>query len=501
MSVILDYTGKPIASVPHDSASTIIKELRRVRASYDAAAQTRDLSQWWVRADGLSADAANSSSVRALLRNRARYEFANNSYCCGMALTLACDLIGWGPSLRMQLPGKSNNDLNKFVSREFNRWARAIRLAAKLRTMKVSKTIDGEAFCQQVTNPSVRYPVKLDLRLTEADQITTPFLDVLNENTTDGIRFDRLGNPVEYHRLKAHPGSAFANFEYDRIPASQMIHWFREDRPGQRRGVPEITPSLMLYALLRRWTLAVVQNAEQCADFTLFLKSISAPNDIEEYGDPGAEFDIQNIERGMMTTLPDGYEPKQLEPTQPGSTYKDGKREILSEIARCLCLPYNIAACDSSNSNFASGRLDHLPYYRNVDTERDDFEIVCMDRILGWWMDEAVLVWPQLTVMRDILTDPSVSHVWDWPALEEGDIEKKSTSRAIDIESGMSSFPLEFAKDGRNWEDVFTEQAEALGITLKEYQALRLEILKARAKVLSERTNKGVDNATQTSAA
>ena len=44
----------------------------------------------------------------------------------------------------------------------------------------------------------------------------------------------------------------------DVIDANAVIHWFRADRPGQHRGVPEITPALPLFAQLRRYTLAVL---------------------------------------------------------------------------------------------------------------------------------------------------------------------------------------------------------------------------------------------------
>ena len=48
---------------------------------------------------------------------------------------------------------------------------------------------------------------------------------------------------------------------YDRVPAAAVIHYFRTDRPGQRRGIPEITPALPLFAQLRRYTLAVIAAA------------------------------------------------------------------------------------------------------------------------------------------------------------------------------------------------------------------------------------------------
>ena len=57
----------------------------------------RENAQGPAGADGLSANAANSPEVRRILRNRSRYEIANNSYARGIVLTLANDVIGTGP--------------------------------------------------------------------------------------------------------------------------------------------------------------------------------------------------------------------------------------------------------------------------------------------------------------------------------------------------------------------------------------------------------------------
>ena len=89
----------------------------------------------------------------------------------------------------------------------------------------------------------------------------------------DGIVFDEFGNPVEYHILKSHPGSgmAAAAMDYDRIPADSVIHWFRTDRPGQQRGLPDILPALPLFAQLRRYTLAVIAAAESAANIAVLM--------------------------------------------------------------------------------------------------------------------------------------------------------------------------------------------------------------------------------------
>jgi len=49
-----------------------------IRGRYDAAVTNTENARHWASADGLSADAAASPSVRRTLRNRARYEVANN---------------------------------------------------------------------------------------------------------------------------------------------------------------------------------------------------------------------------------------------------------------------------------------------------------------------------------------------------------------------------------------------------------------------------------------
>ena len=128
--------------------------VRVVRARFDAATTTPDNARHWAGADSLSADAAANASVRRTLRNRARYEIANNSYARGIVLTLANDVIGTGPRLQMLL-GEGLDDAgdqptpNQIIEREFAAWAKAIDLPGKLRTMRQARAQDGEVSAVQ----------------------------------------------------------------------------------------------------------------------------------------------------------------------------------------------------------------------------------------------------------------------------------------------------------------------------------------------------------------
>ena len=429
-----------------------------LRARYDAAMTTEDNRRHWAAADGLSARAANSPEVRRILRNRARYEVANNSYARGIVLTLANDTIGTGPRLQMLT---SSAEVNRRIEQEFSRWAKAVRLAEKLRTMRMARAQDGEAFAILTSNPHLPTPVKLDLRLVEADQVTTPDLNALDPNAVDGIVFDAFGNPVEYHVLRTHPGDASLalDLQYDRVPAESVIHWFRMDRPGQVRGIPDIMPALPLFAQLRRFTLAVIAAAETAADFAGILYTDAPPGGEADAAEP---FEPIELEQRALVTMPSGWKMSQLQAEQPSTTYAEFKREILNEIARCLNMPFNIAAGNSSGYNYASGRLDHQTYYKSLRVEQAHLEVVVLDRVLAAWLDEAVLIpelWPEVL-------EPFAewSHQWFWDGQEHVDPAKEATAQATRLASHTTTLAYEYARQGRDWEEALHQRAKELAL-------------------------------------
>jgi len=74
----------------------------------------------------------------------------------------------------MLLANGDSADANQTIEREFISWAKAVDLPGKLRTMRQARAQDGEAFAVLFSNDKLRSPVKLDLKLIEADQVATP---------------------------------------------------------------------------------------------------------------------------------------------------------------------------------------------------------------------------------------------------------------------------------------------------------------------------------------
>jgi lambda family phage portal protein len=433
--------------------------LRRLLGRYDAATTTLDNYRHWAAADGLSASAANSPEVRRTLRNRSRYEIANNSYARGISLTLANDCVGTGPRLQMLT---QDAFANRFVEQEFFAWADAVGLAEKLRTMRLARVSDGESFGLLTSNPRIDSPVQLDLRLVEAEQVTSPILTLDGNRYLDGIRFDEHGNPVFYDVLREHPGDdAFSLTEnYDTIAASSILHYFRSDRPGQIRGIPDITPALPLFAQLRRFTLAVLAAAETAADFAGILYT-DAPAGGE--ADAAEPFEPIELEKRALLTMPGGWRMEQMRSEQPSTTYGEFKKEILNEIARCLNMPFNVAAGNSSGYNYASGRLDHQTYFKSIRVEQSQMARTLLDRILQAWLREAILIEGYLPNSLRTL-DSTFEHQWFWDGHEHVDPAKEANAQQIRLTNHTTTLAHEYARQGRDWEAELRQRAKEIAL-------------------------------------
>ena len=460
-------------------------------ARFDSAQTTPDNAQHWSMSDGLAADAAANPMIRYVLRNRSRYEAANNGYCRGLVDTIATDLVGSGPRLQLET---GDDFTDEWLETEFSRWARAIKLAEKLRTMTKAKVTDGEAFGLQISNPGLATPVNLDVRTIEADQVRFVDIALLSVPSVDGIRFDDFGNPVSYHVLRVHPGywsyaTGYIGFpwEYDVWPAKFVMHWFRSDRPGQHRGIPELSPALPLFAQLRRYILACLQAMETAADFAMWMKTPTAAEDGDDAIVVPNSFDQFPLSRNIVTTLPDGYDIGQTKPEQPGTSADEFVRTVLREIGRVVKAPYRKIAGDSSQANFSSENHGELDWWRGIEETRKDLEYGILDRLFAAWLMDARDVrigngdfgTPYIPanvrrVLEKSLTGNACdlpTHTWNWQAREWPNPQQEATADETNLRMGTDTFARIWGRKGADYRKAHASNAKALGLTIEEYRS------------------------------
>ncbi len=446
---------------------------------YDAAATTRHNTKHWLPVTAGDANSAIAPAI-GILRNRARYEMANNSYAKGIAETFATELIGTGPRIQVK---SGDPDWDRAVEDKFMEWtgdgdsirdaycdiagrecySDILRLVASL-----SWDENGEGFLILTTDEKQNRRgadagVSLRLMMVEPDRVQTPY-GMIDGQTGPaggkinmGIEQDDSGRPLNYFILKHHPGSQRAAFlgavmgDYDVVPAEFVLHLLRVDRVGQSRGVPVMTPSLELFAQMRDFTASTLSAAKNAANITATMESGDGVTDPEstEY----EAMDVVDIERDTMMVLPDGRTAKQFKPEQPASTYKEFKGEMINEAARPRCMPFNIAAANSSGYNYASGRLDHQTFFKFKNVLRHWINRHCSRAVVRHWLREAILI-------KDFLPDrkaingryPTMKVKWFWTGDGHVDPLKEALAQGKRLANLTTTLADEYGAQGEDWE-------------------------------------------------
>lgn len=477
MTSTTKINGKPVAAINghkkprRELAEALAATRKHLRGTYDAARDDDDHKNHWSHTDALDADCTNSRAVRSKLVQRSRYEVANNGYSDGIAQTYATTLVGQGPKLRM-LTG--SNGFNQLVETRWAEWCEAVNFASKLWTLAQAKYVDGEGLGVIRRNPGIDHAIKLDWVLYETEQCQTPYLPYDKPGYIDGIQFDQFGNPTFYEFLTYHPGgqSGFRAYESELVPAQFVTHWFKARRPGQHRGIPETTSTLNLGAAARRWREANLCKAEMQAKLTVLLKSLMMPS--TEDADNIAAMSTLEMLTGMMIALPNSVEPVQMDMDTPGAQYESFHKTLVNEQARPKSMPYIVAACDASGSNYATGRLDHQNYYAALDTDRADADRQVLNVMFRIWFDAAVRFYGWLGGSPESLTAAARSHDWAWPKHRVIDEATEADSRDKRLKNGSMSLAQVYDDDGSDYEDEVVKQAAANGITPEQQRQINL---------------------------
>ena len=455
-----------VSSQRNDQAKELLSQLQDARraainAKYDAAQTHIGNENHWAWTDTLGPHAANNLSVRRTLVRRSRYEcMENNPYLKGMLLMICNDFVGTGPRLQVT-DSRLSPELRRFIGERYHERCKAIKLRKKLWQWRMSKISSGEGVGVAFTNFRLKHPNKVDWQVIETEQLTSFLLNTHfpPQGEVDGIRFDVNQQPFEYHVLNRHPGDGYLphssteSVTHGRwIGEPFIVHWFRADRPWLR-GIPEITPSLSLCAILRRYTLATIKAAEFAADIAGVLET-QGPADQSfwsDFANLGAATggDTFPVEASMFVTMPWGYKLAQFEQKNL-QEYRMIVDTLTREIARPLLVPFNRQVGSSQDSNMASAVVDEQTYKSAQRSERDSCEEDVLSKDTSLWWREGILL-PDYFGVNDEITrvlqeNPSLRfeppmhcYRWDQVGIDHTDPEKVEAAYAIAYANGFIS--------------------------------------------------------------
>ncbi len=228
-----------------------------------------------------------------------------------------------------------------------------------------SKAIDGECFIQILhgyPHNRHRFAVRfLNPDLLDSNYCVEPQSGKGGRNRIEmGIEFDEFQRPVAYHFHQLSPAGKLLRraARRHRIPASQIIHFYRREYVGQIRGIPDFAAVMHKTKMLNGVHEAIVVGWRVAAAKMGFFTSSNPEYMFSEEEGGSSQFDAASIEAtpGSFDMIPPGLDLKLFDPDYPSSTYESGHKVFLQQIANGLNVSSPSLSNNYSDVNYSSLR-------------------------------------------------------------------------------------------------------------------------------------------------
>jgi len=360
-----------------------------IRRKYEGASAGRRTSGW--RTASTSANSEISVAMTKL-RDRARDLVRNNPWGARGVQVITSNVVGKGIQTQIRIAsGRNTQRREEDLNKKWKAWANTtacdfdgVHTLAGLQRLAMRSTVEGGECLVRLRRTGRKQVLGPDGEMIEVPPIAIQLLegDFLDHNklSTDAKSGNRIIQGIEvnqesgqreaYHLFQDHPGALSITLVTShatiRVPAEQISHIYRADRPGQMRGVSWYAPVIIRLRDLDEFEDAELVRQKIASMFTAFV------HDLEGIDDSLSESEVEDqlgekMEPGLIEILPPGKDVKlATPPTKEG--YAAYVNAFLHSVASGLGITYESLVGDLSQTNFSSARLGKLEMNRNIDT-------------------------------------------------------------------------------------------------------------------------------------
>lgn len=336
--------------------------------SYDAAKSGRRTSGW--TANGGSANAELAEGL-GRIRNRARDTIRNNEYAKRAVGVYGSNVVGYGITIQPD---------NKREAAAWDGWSNSLdcdadgtsNLAGLVKLNVTERFGAGEVLIRRRwRKASDGYAIPLQIQVLEADHLDESRTGPLaNGNYAIlGKEFDALGSCVAYWLFPEHPGELAGwrarSLQSVRVPASEVIHYFRRDRPSAVRGVSELAVSLMRYRDLADWHDAELVRKKMEACVMAIITSDKPDKALALDSKNG----IEKMRPGLIARIGSSETVNFNNPVASGAGGEFSRFE-LHALAVGSGITYAQLTGDMSQANFASNRMGLIEFRALIEQEQ-----------------------------------------------------------------------------------------------------------------------------------
>lgn len=444
---------------------------------YQGAEQSRLMADF--NDPTLSADGANHDALRTL-RNRGRQLVRDNALAQSF-VRLATDNVVGPDGYQLEVTA-ADQRIADSVKAAFYRWAEspaAVSVDGRLSFADTERLVaanwlggDGEALIRIWRGYG---PDGLQLQVLDPDLLDEGHQRPRNGSQNEiryGVEIDAMGKPVAYHLWSSHPTDLRAPRERVRVPASDIIHLYRPDRPGQTRGVTRFAPvmrDLFQLAGMQHATLVGQRVAAMQATWIRQVDELAGPL-FPNPNDPSAKQTVVlNQQPAATNVLPFGYDVLSVSPSIPQNTYADFHRLSVHHIAVGLGVTYASLMADAGDANYSSMRTMSLRERRMWRSDQEVFRAAFHVRVFAAWLEQAVIAG---TVRLRGAPTTSIAAEWMPTKWDWVDPTKDAQAAGLEAAMGLNSLTRLAADRGRDFKTILAERkaeidlAAQLGVPL-----------------------------------
>lgn len=431
------------------------KKIQKIKKrKYEGASKSKRTQRWFTNGSDANAEIAMDLNT---LRNRSRDLRRNNPIAKRAIEEATNGVVGTG--IRTIIKGSSKDILQV----KWNKWAGTTKcdydgqnnLMGLQRLILDAVQESGEVLVRRRSINDMEFPFQF--QVMEADFLKNSLINELNPDNENkiiqGVEYNKSGKRVAYHLYKTHPGSVDFGMKVEtiRVPANEMWHIFRQERPGQVRGVPWSSAIMIRIKDLDDFQDAQLMRQKIASLFTAFVHDINA--DVDS-GDDSDEDELgATMEPGIIEELPAGKTVTFANP--PGvENYKEFIGVNLRGIAVGYGLSYEALSGDLSEVNFSSAKMGWNSMQRNFDVWRAQYMKLK-------FMDPVFEVFLSMMDLTGVLysADTASKHIPPRQVMIDPAKEVPSTIKSI--RAGLTSLPTEIARTGEDPDEVLQEIADS----------------------------------------
>lgn len=435
--------------VRYEAASDLIRH-------YDGNAMSRRTKGW------IPAGGSGVAATQGLDWLRARsHDLARNNEWMVKGLGIIQDAVV-GPGFTVKWVAEDKG-LERELQARWNAWADTLEICpeglecldAKLGSAVHAMAEGGDVLLRRRwRRASDGLTVPLQVQLLEGEHLDTDKNQRSDSGRiVQGVEYDRVGRRVAYWLRREHPGDPDSTSrESTRVPAEDVLHLFRVERPGAVRGVPWGAPCILRLRDFQEYEDAQLLRVKLA---NMFVGSIEFAVDVAPVapvdGEGKVHPPIDDLKPGSHQYLNPGERMVWNTPPQPGIDAADYARVNHLAIAAGLQIPYESLTGDLRNTSFASGRLGRLDFRDRVEVYRWQMLVPRGCQPVARWFLEAMAI-DEPRALEGVALFVPPPREWLDPATEVNAYEKA-------VRAGFKSREQVVRMMGDDPERVLEEQA------------------------------------------